>query len=671
MNAESGVRAGRGPIAIGLVVLVAALAWAAGGSAQADAGATPSFDGPLHQDGRVFRDPEGRVVVMHGLMAVWKEAPYYPVAADDPDDSHVPVFTEGDADLIQQMGVDAIRLAWYWEGLEPTEGTFDTGYRDGMLAVESKLADRNIYTVLDSHQDQYDTLFGDKPGFPNWTADYDGLEIAPDPSDPGYVGWVFPLGYLHASTQRAFGHLYENDYDLWAKYGAAWQYMAQAFENRPMVVGYDLMNEPWPTQHPDGDPQYDTSGCLTEGCPAWDRHVMQPLMDSLARSIRAVDSERTVFYEPTLAFNSGRPNGFGPPPSDAGPVGLSFHDQCSTRAQYKVTHDESLVEKGHTICPPEEATTMHNADDTSAALGGPPLMTEVAPTTDRDVEGINCLFERADYFQTGFTYGLGWSSRNHGLRDLAEESEPDGESPFKLMALARVYPRAIAGDPDHYAFDIRTGRFELDYDVDPDDPIAAPTVISVPTAIQYSNGYDVAVEGGTVTSADDADLLTVQNDPGAARVRVVVTAAAGDTMLRPGFPPCVMDPTDPLSTTVALDGGSRRAALRGGLPATVDCSRACDLEATLRMRKKIARHLGLKPEHRGERFVTVAATSTSGPAGEPTSIRVPFKAKAKRALLSRHRLRGQLRVSATFGHAANPGEPVQRLLPVRYRPRNR
>ena len=145
--------------------------------------------------------------------------------------------------------------------------------------------------------------------------------------------------------------------------------------------------------------------------------------------------------------------------------------------------------------------------------------------------------------------------------------------------LARVYPRAIAGDPDNYAFDVRTGRFELDYDVNPDHPISAPTVISVPTAVQYSGGYDVSVEGGTVTSADDADLLTVENDADAEdTVRVVVTASAGDTTLRPDFPACVMDPTAPLQTTVALDGGTRRDALQHGLPVTLTCSRACDFE---------------------------------------------------------------------------------------------
>ena len=34
-----------------------------------------------------------------------------------------------------------------------------------------------VYTVLDSHQDQYDELFGNKPGFPRWAAVSERLAI--------------------------------------------------------------------------------------------------------------------------------------------------------------------------------------------------------------------------------------------------------------------------------------------------------------------------------------------------------------------------------------------------------------------------------------------------------------------------------------------------------------
>ena len=305
MSSSLGPETRRGLLAAGIVALLFALAWIASGAMASGTTST----GPLTPDGRVFRDPEGRVVVMHGLMGVWKQPPYYPAGADDPNNPQIPSFTEADADIMRSWGLDTMRLAWFWQGLEPTEGSFDTAYRDGMLAVEDKLAERGIYTILDSHQDQYNKLFGDKPGFPNWTADYDGLPIAPDPSDPGYIAWKFPLGYVQPSTQRAFGHLYADDNGVWADYGEAWKYMAEAFDHSPMVVGYDLMNEPWPTQHPDASPQYDFSSCgQPSGCADWDRHVLEPLLNSLAASIREVDPERTVFYEPSINFNSGKPN---------------------------------------------------------------------------------------------------------------------------------------------------------------------------------------------------------------------------------------------------------------------------------------------------------------------------------------------------------------------------
>ncbi len=159
----------RGVLAI--AILAAALPSAA-------VAATPSQQavaGPLHIEGRWFRDSRGRAVVLHGLFAVWKGAPYYP-----PDDATLPNgFTNGDADRLTGLGFDAVRLAWFWRGLEPARDHFDPAYLDGIAAVFRKLADRGVFVVLDSHQDG----FGDRYnglGFPDYVAFDDGLSFDPN-----------------------------------------------------------------------------------------------------------------------------------------------------------------------------------------------------------------------------------------------------------------------------------------------------------------------------------------------------------------------------------------------------------------------------------------------------------------------------------------------------------
>ncbi len=476
--------------------------------AAASAGPWPSgsseVTGPLHPDGRWFRDAHGRTVILHGLFAVWKGTPYYP-----PDDATIPNgFTDADADRYAALGFDAVRLAWFWRGLEPAKDSFDPAYLAGIAAVEHKLSQRGVFVVLDSHQDG----FGDRYnglGFPDYVAFDDGL--------PFDSSLRFPLNYISAATSRAFDNFYAGKGDSWRYFGRAWQVMAMRFARDPMLVGYDLMNEPWPGTG------FGACG-PPAGCPERDRTSFQPLFDSLAKSIRKVDRRRPVFYEPTIFFNQGAVNGYVAPPRAARPVGLSFHNQCPTRAAYQVTHDPTLVEKARTICPPIETSVMQHAEETAARLGGPPLMTEVAATTNDDYDGLNCLLERSERFMTGYTYGLSW--RSGELRNLA---------PAKAQVISRVYPRAIAGTPLSYGFNVRKGGFHLLYATRPQSH--GDTVITVPSAVHYPNGYRVSVAGARVVSKD-GDSVRLRNRPRARYVAVAVTPPPGDTTPRPALLPC-------------------------------------------------------------------------------------------------------------------------------------
>jgi endoglycosylceramidase len=532
---------------------------------------------PLRADGRLLRDARGRVVVLHGLFAVWKQPPYAPAGTDDPANPAAPSFTAGDADAVRALGADAVRLAWFWQGLEPTPGTYDSGYLERIAGVQAKLADRGVYTVLDSHQDQYDTLFGNKPGFPVWSAVYDGLALHP---------LDFPLGYFQPATDRAFGNLYASapaaGRPLWQAYGDAWRVVARRFAGEPMVAGYDLVNEPFPGTRSATAP-WDTTCGAAPGCPAFDAATLQPFETSAARAIRTVDRRRTVFYEPTIFFNQGVPNGFTAPPPDVAPAGLSFHDQCPTRAAFSVTHDPALIAQGHVTCPPIDASVLANAGATAARLGGPPLMTEVAATSDDDVQGLECLLERADDRQTGFTYGLSWSNPDDELRRLAAESAPGARAPFKRSVLARVYPRAIAGDPVDYGFDPRTGRGWLRYR--PRAGVRGPTVIAVP-ALQEPSGYVATVTGGRVTSAPGSELLTVRAARGASLVTVTVTPVPGDTTARPSFPACAglpsASPPVPAASAPEVAPSTAAAVRTGTAAARLTCAGSCIVEAELR-----------------------------------------------------------------------------------------
>src|SRR5438552_1496012 len=87
-----------------LVVACTAVAAFAGGAPRPSAAkSTDTSSSPqLRHDGRWLIDPSGRVVLLHGLNAVWKHAPWAPPATADG-------FTARDADFLAANGFNAIR----------------------------------------------------------------------------------------------------------------------------------------------------------------------------------------------------------------------------------------------------------------------------------------------------------------------------------------------------------------------------------------------------------------------------------------------------------------------------------------------------------------------------------------------------------------------------------
>lgn len=471
--------------------------------------------GPLRPDGRFFRDRQNRAVILHGLFGVWK-IPGLWGPPDSPTDPRG--FTAADADRVAALGLNGFRLAYFWEGLEPTRGAYDTAYLANIVRVQKLLAGRGVFTLIDSHQDMYSSVFGGD-GFPAWAVHDDGVPLGVD------LG--FPGNYFTPAVSRAFDNFWRNADGVLDAYARQLAFVARHFADDPMVLGYDLINEPWPgTEYP---------SCLQPlGCPLFDTLRLQPAEDRLAWAVRKADWRHIIFYEPNFFFTGGVRSWLGAPPARVRRVALSFHNQCVARAVLQLSRSipgagpllgAPVAVMNSVVCPTANAQVLANAMSTAAAIGGPPLMTEVAAPSDSDHAGLNCLFELADQKMVGWTYGLSW--RSGELRTL---------HPEKAAVLARAYPQAVAGTPSAFSFDVRTGRFTLRYTTRPHT--AGPTVIELPAAT-YPNGYTVAAQGAHVTSAPGAELLTLANDPGAHSVHVTVDPRSGPApVLRPQFPAC-------------------------------------------------------------------------------------------------------------------------------------
>ncbi|MCW2601595.1 MAG: endoglycoceramidase [Frankiales bacterium] len=475
-------------------MLVAALVAPSSQAAAPLASNTPAV---LHREGRWLVDAQGRVVLLHGVNAVWKRAPYVPPAT-------AAGFTAKDADWIAAQGFNTVRLGVIFAGVMPSRGRVDQQYLAAVARVVDLLAARKVWVLLDFHQDLYSEKFSGE-GFPAWAVHDDGI---PQPVDAG-----FPGNYFLPATSRAFDNFYANVDGLADLYAQAWRAVAARFAATPHVLGYDVMNEPWPGTS--------FATCANPvGCPVFDTQSLQPLYEKVVAAIRTVDRARIVWLEPQVLFNDGAQTALGARKPFTDPqLGLSFHQYCTTAG---VTH--SSGGKAGPECGPQGELVFGNADKVATSKGWTSLLTEYGASDDLpDVARVTAA---ADEHLTGWQYWhyKEWSdptteSQGSGGQGLfTNDKDLSTLKQAKADVLVRPFARAVAGIPSAMTFDPATKAFTLTYTAKPKTGL---TEVFLP-ARQYPKGYAVAVTGASVVSAPGATLLLLQASR-AGTVTVTVT----------------------------------------------------------------------------------------------------------------------------------------------------
>jgi endoglycosylceramidase len=304
--------------------------------------------------GQQFIDPEGRQVLMHGASVINKSRA----------DNYQPRVTEEDFAQMRAWGWNCIRLGILWDGLEPKINQFDEEYLkklDGWIALARK---HDIYVFLDMHQDLYSYKYSD--GAPEWAT------LIDDQEHPSETGAVWDDAYLTSpAIQRAFDNFWANKpcsdgVGVQDHFAAAWKKVAERYKDEPIVIGYDLFNEPnigsgnlqamdailvaaalaisekdapapaitpvevlaqWMT----GDGRSKLMRRLKEmdiynkileaGGPVYttfERTQMVPMFQRVRDAIRTVDSNHSIFLETSMSANMGIPTGVAPVMDSAG-----------------------------------------------------------------------------------------------------------------------------------------------------------------------------------------------------------------------------------------------------------------------------------------------------------------------------------------------------------------
>lgn len=361
------------------------------------------------------------------------------------------------------------------------------------------------------HQDVYgkrDTA-GRAIGFngaPQWATITDG-----QPFQFNTLSWGF--NYFEAAVLRAFDHFWDHDQgahpELQDHYAAAWRHVAQRFEDTPNVLGYDVMNEPFPGS----SYGFIVPGPLVVqlGDPAkqalWEANQLADFYRRVTTAIRAVDEDGWIFVEPSaIGANEG---------SAAHLPKLDDPRHGEPRIAYFPHYYSLLMSVSGAYSPAIDfsiADWAHERTKEARRMGTPLLIGEWGAGAEFQnyLENLEDTVAMADEVTSGWTH---WSHDRGGWGIVDRQNR---EVKAHADILVRAYPQRVAGTILAYAYDAKARHFAMAWGDEPG--VTGATEIYVPAKRFFPNGFDVELfdPTGTWSSAWDAsrEVLSVTTDPG-------------------------------------------------------------------------------------------------------------------------------------------------------------
>ncbi len=443
-----------------------------GGDSDGAAPPTPPPAARAYQVARGFvRDPEGRAVVLRGvnLANAHKHAPYF--------GPH----TEADfARISQEFGMNSIRLLVEWAAVEPQRGKFDGAYLDALAERVTWAKRAGLLVIVDMHQDIYGEGF-DGNGAPRWTCDkarYDAFVPA--------KSWFF--SYLDPNVIACFDGLWTSP-ELQDSYAEAVAAVARRVRDDEVVIGYDVMNEPFWGSQP---------------TVTFEPSVLGPFYARVMDRVRKDSPSAIAFLEPAATRNLG--------------LATQFERMPVEQAVYAPHAYDTTAEQGKGFSAAAKSAYLSRiakykveADE----FGTPLWIGEYGGTSGSTgiIEYLDAAYEGAGMAGAG---SMLWSYDFDGGYGLVNADRTD--KPAILDVVVRPVPRRVAGDAVDYAFDSKTRVFTTSFA--PVASITAPTELVAPARV-YPSGFDV--DCGDCAFERDGDVVRVTRVPAAPRVTVKLT----------------------------------------------------------------------------------------------------------------------------------------------------
>lgn len=468
--------------------------------------------------GQVFMaDSQGRARQLHGFNH----------KTENPD-----TLTDDLLAAAAERGMDHVRLAIFWDELEPTQDVFDEAYLDRVVAALDRAAAHGILVILDMHQDVYGEAFASK-GIPAWATRTDGLAFDPQP--------VWLLNYLQPAVQAAWEHLYE-DADLRQQQIDVWLHVVQRVKAHRALLGYDLLNEPFGKIRPGED--------LLVAAARVEREQLTAMYQRLTDAIAAVDDDHWVLFEPPNLASLGVPTALGAVTGPKVALYPHMYDPSIEAATYTpggtITYDPTFFGKW------EQAISVY-----PAAHPIPVLVGEWG-IADPEAGGMD-LFVR-DSLRTLDRVTSGWSVFNWCKGGGYCPIDADGHDRPAIGRIFQPYARAIAGAPTSTSWDPDSGVLKMEF---ADNAAVGATDIFIPESRAYPGGW-------TVETSDAPGTWSQTFDPAAGVLSVTThrtggahTICVGPSGAPLGCSPAVVPASSTPSTTTSTGAGSASVAASG------------------------------------------------------------------------------------------------------------
>ncbi len=543
----------------------------------------------LSKHGVWFRDTEQRYVLFRGVNfgVRSKFPPYLPILPLDVDTLDAERFRQEletmrpELDCLKQLGFNFIRLLIMWKGLEPRpnpnlnellpEGQ---SYLDYIRQIIDALYALGFFVLIDFHQDIAHELYGGD-GFPDWALAVDQDHPRPKPSEvrPSTkwmlryydTGWTkhdklvrhtlqsFWRDNLRSTELSASDVVEARAHEVRTHFektiGATARYFLalNGGKGHPAILGYEAFNEP----HEVG-----------LGAEEFETKVLPDFYRNVAHEIRRVgDKDSFLFVEPRVDWTTYDPGkhefqGMHMTKHPLTLLDVSRIDDDRLVFSFHYYDGDTYMKGEPSLFPPNIA---HAADMEQKVLDWPdmfrqlsdaaisrhliPFLSEAGADQDwtyntelrpeiyhhQQIRAyMDLLYQQIEHTLLNSAYWVydlyntesakdNWNMENTSLLGPARK-------PRNLDIVARVYPMRSSAEPAFLSFDLgsRHGILILH-----GKPVQAPTVIYIPAAMHYKEGFEVHATSPDVHWDATNQLLYWRPDPNHREHQLIVSPALG------------------------------------------------------------------------------------------------------------------------------------------------